>query len=114
MRIGQEYIIMIMISYPLWSAALIIVFGVLLAGLTERQDRALLLPAAASLLMAIRFFLLSVSLGEEPALLDRWRAQEIAATLDFAALILVAPYLAIVIGRRLNYYRQQRKEQSAP
>jgi hypothetical protein len=114
MRIGQEYIMMIMISYPLWSAALIIVFGVLLTELTERQDRALLLPAAASLLMAIRFFLLSVSLGEEPALLDRYRAQEIAATLDFAALILVAPYLAIVIGRSLNYYRQQRKEQSAP
>ena len=110
MRIGQEYITMIMISYPIWSAVLIIVFGLLLAELTERRDNALLLPAAASLLMAVRFFLLSVSLGQEPALIDRYRAQEIAATIDFAALILIAPYLAIVITRRLSEYRRQRRE----
>ena len=102
-----------MIGYPIWSAALIIVFGLLLAELTERRDNALLLPAAASLLMAIRFFILSVSLGQEPALIERYRAQEIAATIDFAALILILPYLAIVITRRLSEYRRQRRTAEA-
>jgi hypothetical protein len=62
--------------------------------------------------MAVRFFLLSVSLGQEPALIDRYRAQEIAATIDFAALILVAPYLAIVITRRLSAYRRQQRREA--
>lgn len=110
MKIGQEYLTMVLISYPLWSSVLIVVFGILIAELTERRDNALLLPAAASLLMAARFFLLSVSLAPEPALIDRYRAQEIAATIDFAALILIVPYLAIVIFRRLSNYRSRPQE----
>jgi len=98
--IGSEYLLMVTIAYPIWSALLIIATGLFLAELIERRDPPIILLIAASMLMAIRFGILAVSLGSYPAWMERYVAQQIAATLDFAALTLLLPYVLIVLRRR--------------
>lgn len=111
MKIGQEFLLMVTISYPIWTALFVLATGIFLADLVERRDNALILLVAASTIMAARFAILAVSLGEQPAWLDRYAAQEIAAVCDFAALLLVLPYAWIILRRRWLVHRIVRRLQ---
>ena len=84
------------IAYAAWAAAFIVIAGLILAESVDRQDRALVLPIAAALVMGARFGLLALCIGD---------AQGIAAACDMAAIFLIVPYLAILLYRR---WRAQR------
>lgn len=105
MRIDTSILTAITIAYPILGACAIVAAGIFLADAIERHDPARLLMVAMFTLFGARFFLLGVSLGPSPALIDRFVAQAIAGSMDAAAAILAPAYLAIVVYRRWHRRR---------
>ena len=98
--IDPAVLMSITIAYPILAACAIVGAGIALADSIERNDPAQLLIAAALALAAARFAILAVSLGDSPALVDRYLAQTIAGAVDSAAAVLILPYVAICVYRR--------------
>lgn len=98
--IDPSVLMSITIAYPILAACAIVGAGIALANSIERNDPAQLLAAAALALFAVRLAILAVSLGEAPALVDRYMAQTIAGAIDSAAAVLILPYVTICIFRR--------------